>query len=331
MTPRIVGVEEHFLTEAVAQAWERVDPRWRGALANLPGQEELARRLSDLDAERLAWMDTVGIDTQVVSLTSPGLQNLEAADATALQVDVNDRLAAATWKHPGRLQAFAALATPAPADAASELHRAVHTLGLDGALVFPRTRERWLDEPQFTPIFEAAAELRAPLYLHPQIPVPAVHDAYYAGLGEPASSALATFGIGWHYDTGVALLRLIFAGVLDRFPDLQIILGHWGEVVLFYLERTARLAEMARLPRTLSEYVRSQVLITPGGILSERYLRWTLEVVGPDRILSATDYPYVPVDAGAPAALLSGADLSDAERDGIASGNWERVRAAIQR
>jgi predicted TIM-barrel fold metal-dependent hydrolase len=331
MSPRIVGVEEHFLTEAVAQAWERVDPRWRGAMADPPGQAELPRRLRDLDDERLSWMDTVGLDTQVVSLTSPGLQNLEPADASSLQVDVNDRLAAATREHLGRLQAFAALATPVPDEAASELRRGVQTLGLDGALVFPRTRERWLDEPQFTPIFEAAAELRAPLYLHPQIPVPAVRDAYYGGLGDSVSSALATFGIGWHYDTGVALLRLIFAGVLDRFPDLQIILGHWGEVVLFYLERTARLAEMARLPRTLSEYVRSQVHITPGGVLSERYLRWTLEVIGPDRIMSATDYPYAPVDAGAPAALLSGAGLTDAQRDGIASGNWERVRAAIQR
>jgi predicted TIM-barrel fold metal-dependent hydrolase len=331
MNPRIVGVEEHFLTEEVARAWERLDPRWQTAMADQPGQETLARRLRDLDTERLAWMETVGLDTQVVSLTSPGLQNLEPADATALQVDVNDRLAGGTRAHPDRLQGFAALATPAPEQAASELHRAVRTLGLDGALVFPRTRERWLDEPQFTPIFEAAAELRAPLYIHPQIPVAAVRDAYYAGLGDALGSALATFGIGWHYDTGVALLRLIFAGVLDRFPDLQIILGHWGEVVLFYLERTARIAEMAHLPRTLDEYIRSQVLITPGGVLSERYLRWTLEVVGPDRILSATDYPYAPVEAGAPAALLSGAGLSDAERDGIASGNWERVRAGIRR
>jgi predicted TIM-barrel fold metal-dependent hydrolase len=331
MSPRIVGVEEHFLTEDVARAWERLDPRWQGAMAEMPGQDELARRLRDLDTERLDWMETVGLDTQVVSLTSPGLQNLEPADATALQADVNDRLSDSTRAHPDRLQAFAALATPVPDQAASELHRAVRTLGLDGALVFPRTRERWLDEPQFTPIFEAAAELRAPLYLHPQIPVAAVHDAYYSGLGDSLGSALSTFGIGWHYDTGVALLRLIFAGVLDRFPDLQIILGHWGEVVLFYLERTARIAELARLPRTLSEYVRSQVLITPGGILSERYLRWTLEEVGPDRILSATDYPYAPVEAGAPAALLSGAGLSDAERDGIASGNWERVRAGIRR
>ena len=202
-------------------------------------------------AERLSWMDTVGLDTQVVALTSPGVQNLEPADATTLQLDVNDRLADATRNHPDRLQAFATLATPVPDQAASELHRVVRTLGLDGALVFPRTRERWLDDPQFTPTFEAAAELRAPRYLHPQIPVPAVRNAYYAGLGDSVSSTLATFRIGWHYDTGVALLRLIFAGALDRFPDLQIILGHWGEVVLFYLERTAWLAEMATAPDAL--------------------------------------------------------------------------------
>jgi predicted TIM-barrel fold metal-dependent hydrolase len=327
----IVGTEEHFLTDEVTAAWARLDPRWQDGMNAGPGDDDLGRRLRDLGDERLAAMDAAGVDTQVVSLTSPGLQNLDAPDASALQVVVNDRLAGAIQAHPSRLQAFATLATPAPEDAATELHRAVGTLGLDGALVFPRTREHWLDDARFTPIFEAASELRAPLYLHPQVPPPAVRDAYYGGLGETVGPGLATFGIGWHYDTGVALLRLIFAGVLDRFPDLQIIVGHWGEVVLFYLERTARLAGMADLPRTLSEYVRSQVLVTAGGVLSERYLRWAQEVVGSDRILSATDYPYVPIPDGGPATLLHDAGLGDADRDAVASGNWERVRASIRR
>ena len=176
-----------------------------------------------------------------------------------------------------------------------------------------------------------AASLRAPLYIHPQTPPLNVRAAYYDGFDAEVSGALATHGIGWHYEAGIQLLRLILAGVFDRLPDLQIIVGHWGEVVLFYLDRIDQLAAAAKLQRKPSEYVRSNVLITPGGILSQRYLRWTIEVVGADRILFATDYPFVPVKPGGARRFLDEANLSLTEREGIASGNWNRICAGIRR
>ena len=118
--------------------------------------------------------------------------------------------------------------------------------------------------------------------------------ALYSGFDGAIDAAFATYGIGWHYETGVQFLRLALAGVLDRFPDLQIILGHWGEVVLFYLDRADGLAMQANLAQPFSEYVRRNAYVTAGGVYSPRYLRWAVEMVGVERILFATDYPYRP-------------------------------------
>jgi len=118
---------------------------------------------------------------------------------------------------------------------------------------------------------------------------------------------------------------------LDQFPNLQLILGHWGEVMLFYLDRIDRLADIANLDRPVSEYVRSNVFVTPGGVFSQRYLQWALDVVGADRILFASDYPYVMVPDAGSRRFLEKADLSEADREKIASGNWQRLCAAIRR
>jgi uncharacterized protein len=197
-------------------------------------------------------MRTTGLEEHFVSADVLGAWRAEpgAADAVALQVASNDRLAETVRAHPGRLQGLATLATPAPGAAARELERAVTTLGLNGAMLFGRTRERNLDHPDFWPIFEAAAALNAPLYLHPQSPLPAVRAALYGGLDDTVSSAFATHGIGWYYETGVQLLRLILGGVFDRFPGLQVIVGHWGELVLFYLDHLDVFATEAKPARS---------------------------------------------------------------------------------
>ena len=232
---------------------------------------------------------------------------------------------------PRPFQGFATLATPAPAAAAQELERAVTKLGLNGALLFGRTGERNLDHPDNWPIFEAAASLRAPLYIHPQIPQPRVRAALYAGFDDAIDNAFATFGIGWHYESGLQFLRLALAGVFDRFPDLQVLLGHWGEVVLFYLDRADRLAMQAKLPQTFSEYVRRNAYITAGGIYSQRYLRWAVEVVGVERIMFATDYPYQPGPDGGVEHFLQTAGLAQADQERIAAGNWDALVAGIRR
>jgi predicted TIM-barrel fold metal-dependent hydrolase len=328
---KIVGLEEHYITADVVDAWQKLDSRWQDASMSGSTDSDVGRRLLSLDDERLSVMDDAGVDTQVLSLTTPGLWNLDASEAIALQTACNDVLADAVRAHPDRLHGFATVAAQDPDAAAEELSRAVRMLGFHGALIFSRVRDRSIDHTDFWPLFEAAEALGAPLYLHPQSPPVAVQNAYYDGFGAVVDAALGTHGVGWHYDAGVQLLRLILAGVFDRFPRLQLIMGHWGEMIPFFLDRIDRLTPIAGLQRSVSEYVQSNVYLTPGGVFSQRYLRWALEVVGPERIMFAADYPFVPTNGGVARSFLEAANISDVQREAIASGNWERLTAGIQR
>lgn len=328
---KIIGLEEHFVTRDVLAAWHALDKQWQDPGLQHHERSEIGERLTDLARRRIADMDDTGMDVQVLSLTAPGLQSLEPEEAASLQVTINDLIANTIRQWPDRFQGFATLATSAPEAAASELRRAVTHLGLSGAMLFGRTRDRNLDHRDNWPIFETAAELRAPLYIHPQSPIPSVRDASYGGFGDEVDAAFATFGLGWHYETGVQMLRMILAGVFDRFPDLQLITGHWGEVVLFYLERIDGLARVTKLERPISDYFRRNVSVTPSGMWSERYLRWALEVLGPERIMFSSDYPYRYTPAGGARHFLESAELADADRRAIAHGNWERMVAGIRR
>jgi predicted TIM-barrel fold metal-dependent hydrolase len=101
--------------------------------------------------------------------------------------------------------------------------------------------------------------------------------------------------------------------------------------VLFYLDRIASLDELATLRRPIAEYFRANVHITPSGVLSHRYLRWAIEVIGVDRIMFAADYPFVPVATDGARTFLREAALSDTDRAAIASGNWARLRQTVRR
>ncbi len=100
-----------------------------------------------------------------------------------------------------------------------------------------RTGDRTLDDPAYDDLLATAARLGQPLFIHPQIPTGAQRDAAYRGLGADLDLGLATFGWGWHLDTGLAALRLILSGAFDRHPGLRIVLGHWGEMLLFWMEK----------------------------------------------------------------------------------------------
>lgn len=327
----ITGLEEHYCVPEVVTAWETLDDRRRDPTTAGSAGGDIGRRLQSLEEERLAVMDDAGVDVQVLSLTTPGLFDLAPAEAGPLQTVCNDRIAEAVSRHPDRLQGFATLAPQRPEEAAAELERAVTKLGMYGALVFSRVRDEPIDHAEYWPIFEAAEALRVPLYLHPQTAPAPVRQAYYTGFGDAVDLAFATHGVGWHYDTGVQFLRLVFAGVFDRFPNLQVVLGHWGEMLPFFLERIDRMTPIANLPRSVSEYVAGHAWLTPGGVFSQRYLRWALEVVGIDRIMFAADYPYAPTDGGAARRFVEEADLSDADREKVAWGNWDRLTADIRR
>lgn len=147
--------------------------------------------LADL---RLQQMDESGVDVQVLSLTTPAVQCLDPEPAVELARQANNLIGETVRRWSDRFEGFATIPTPSPDEAARELERAITTLGCKGAMLFGRTRDRNLDHPDFLPIFEMAANLRGPLYLHPQVPAPAVREAYYSGFGEQVDGLFATGG-----------------------------------------------------------------------------------------------------------------------------------------
>ncbi|WP_285037797.1 amidohydrolase family protein [Plantibacter sp. ME-Dv--P-095] len=331
----IVALEEHIALPLVLDAWERsgVQPNPHAGW----GDDPFARRLRSTGEERLADMDDQGIDVAVLSLNSPGVQNLSGRDAPVVARDANDHLAEIVAEHPDRFQAWATIPTADPAAAAAELDRAVTRLGFVGAMLYGRTAEVLADSPVHDELYAKAVELGVPLHFHPQVPVPGVIDSYYSGLGS-AGMGLATAGLGWYYDLGVQYLRMIFGGVFDRHPDLQVVAGHWGELVMFYLDHTGIMAHNAGLKRPLLDYWTQNFWIAGSGTVSERYLRWTAEVVGTERMVYSTDYPYtfgtrpggfpfLDTSAGVGRSFLEGAPFTHEQKIAIGSGNWERLIA----
>lgn len=320
---KIISIEEHFLTPEVTTAWEASAIGSEGT-SNFD-QGEIRQLLEDLGEGRIALMDESGVGVQVLSVSTPALHNLEPEESVRLARRTNDLIAATIGRHPDRFQGFAVLPMPAPDESALELKRAVTQCGLRGAMVCGRTRDKNLDHPDFLPLFQTAADLNVPVFIHPQIPQAAVRATLYGGFGEPVDTAFAAFGLGWHYEAGLQFVRLILAGVFDRFPNLQIILGHWGEVVLFYIERLKSLARVTDLKRPVEEYFQCNLYVTSSGMWSQTYLQRALEIVGPERILFSTDFPYQYRPGQPGPSFLTATELSQESRDAFAHGNWERL------
>lgn len=315
----LIAIEEHWNTPALTAAVKALPHDRADASVALDDMGDNLERLHDLDDLRIAAMDEQKIDLSILSLVPPGTQPLDPGDALTLSRHANDLAAEAVSRHPARFRALATLPTADPAAAASELERAAG-LGFVGAMVYGRTGETPLDDPRFDDLFGVAAALGKPIFIHPQIPSQTVRDALYGGFDDLTSLGLSTFGWGWHLEAAIAALRLIVRGTFDRHPDLQIVLGHWGELLPFWSDRTDSLSRIAGLDRKVSEYLRSNVHITSSGMLNPTLLRHALEVSGPDRLLFSTDYPFQRPAAADITEFLA-AFPTDAAREQFTSGN----------
>jgi predicted TIM-barrel fold metal-dependent hydrolase len=284
---KTIALEEHFVTASFLKATGAY-----GAAAP-PRLQQMQAQLLDLGAGRIAAMDEAGIDLQVLSLTTL-VGSLQAAAASAVLHDVNDELAAAVSAHPGRFAGFAALNTRDPEAAAKEFERCVNRLGFKGALLSGTTDGEFLDQPKFIPIFEAANALRVPIYIHPAPPPDAVKKAYFSGLPGETGLVLSIAGWGWHAETGLHSLRLIVSGLFDRFPELQVIIGHMGEGVPYALARSNQLLTgVARhLKLSVAEYFHRNFHVTTSGYFTLPPFQCAYEVVGIDRLMYSVDYPF---------------------------------------
>ncbi len=279
---------------------------------------------------RLKDMDAGGIDFQVISHGVAGMGTVSADESVRLAKQANDQLAAAVAAHPDRFAGFATLPMSEPEAATDELERAVRQLGFKGTMINGTTNGRFLDEPSFLPILERAVALDVPIYIHPGVPPTAVREAYYSGFAEAINFALATSSWGWHSEVGIHALRLILAGVFDRLPTLQIIIGHMGEMLPFMLARIDNtLTPQARhLQRRVPEYFLRNFHITTSGFFTDPPLLVALQVMGADRIIFSIDYPYSTNEQGR--VFLDNASISPADKEKISHLNAERLLKLVE-
>ena len=302
-----IAVEEAFSTKEIIQAYLDLLARngssdigfnsLMGYYLNSPSERSraVAERLQDLGARRIADMDATGIELQVLSLTSPGVQIFDADKAVGLARDANDELAAAVAGRPDRYAGLAAIAPQNPAAAAAELERGIRKLGLKGAIVNSHTQGEYLDDPKFWDIFAAAEALDVPIYLHPNTPSNAMIKPFM-------DRGLEGAVFGFAVETGLHALRLVVSGAFDRFPKLRVVLGHLGEALPYWLfridfmhaasVRSGRYASQPKLERKASDYLRENFYYTTSGMAWTPPIRYVQSVIGMDRVMYAMDYPY---------------------------------------
>ena len=317
---RTITLEEHFVTESFLKA--------TGAYgkATPPQIAAMRPKLMDLGAGRIAAMDEAGIDLQVLSLAAMGIDDLDGPTVTALARDVNDELADAVKAHPDRLAGFALLGMKEPENAAMELERCITHLGFAGVLLDGTCDGLFYDDPRFMPVFETAQRLNVPVYLHPSLPPHPVQEAYFSGLPDGLGQILSIAGWGWHAETALHTLRLIVAGLFDRLPDLQLIIGHMGEMLPMAMARSsAILSGPAHLRQTVAEYFQTNVHLTTSGYFTQPPLKLAMEVVGIERMMFSVDYPFSPNTNGRKFLEDAAQTLDAREMEMLAHGNAKRV------
>ena len=321
---RIIAIEEHYSTPAYRQktgANEARSPymQWRSELMG----HEIGKEVDDLGESRLKYMDATGIDMQVLSFNAPIAHGFTPDEAISMARDVNDRSIAAIKQHPTRFAGFAALPMTAPEAAADELERCVTDHRFVGAMVHGHVNGSFLDDKKFWPIFERAEKLDVPIFLHPALPHPDIMKAYYQGYED----ILARPGWGFAVDTSIHFLRILFSGVFDAYPKLQIVMGHLGEGLPFAMHRlnehTYLSAKRRGLQKTPLEYIRDHLYVATSGNWYEPAFACTVEAMGIDRILWAVDWPYEANAVGMD--FWKKISLADADRAKISHGNAERL------
>ncbi|MCU1257626.1 MAG: amidohydrolase 2 [Bryobacterales bacterium] len=316
-----IALEEHFGIPSFGE--------YASDLAAGLDQTIMRERLLDVTGRRLREMDEHGIELAVLSLTAQGAQaEPDAKRAVERAREANDFLAQEiVAKHPERFAGFASVALQDPIAAGDELKRAVTQLGFKGAMVngysnvVDRDTGEYYDLPKFFPFWERVETVGVPVYLHPRDPLPSQQLIYE---GHPALLGPAW---AWGVETATHALRLILGGVFDRFPGVNVILGHMGEMLPFAIsrveQRVAAFPETSKLRRPVSRYLQDNFYITTSGNFRTQALLNTMLEVGCDRILFAVDYPYE--EMGTASGWFDSCPISEADRRKIGRTNAARL------
>jgi len=270
---------------------------------------------------RIEDMDRYGIDVQIISLTWPSVELIPAKEGVVWAKRVNDYFAEVCQRYPGRFYAYATLPYQDVAEAVKELERAYKDLGVKGIMMFSNINGKPIASPEFYPIYAKAQEYDLPIFIHPAVPLTA----------EAMKKTRLPFPLfGFTFDTTMAVVSLIFQGVLEKFPQLRIIHAHLGGVVPYLAQRMEdSFRSYSRewgfeLSKAPSEYYRSQVYIDCISFHLPA-MRCALDFMGVEHILLGTDYAHPVGGPERAIASVKELGLSVDETAKILGGNAARL------
>ncbi len=318
---RVVDVHNHFYPPAYLDALRSGDSAVRVTVEEdgnphihypgdynvaVPGHRDIDYRTDVLERER--------IDTQVITLTTPGTHIETPERAVRLARLVNDAFATIVSDRAPRYSALATLPLNDPPAAASELRRAVQELRLPGAMLFSNVNGVALSDERFWPVYETANELGAVLHIHPTNPVgvEAMTDYWLMPL------------VGFPFDTTLAAAKLVFSGVAERFPRIPWVLSHLGGAIPYVAERLDRGFHAfrecrAHIDRPPSEYLKTWYYDTVN--FDPAALRLAVEFAGAEHVLAGSDYPHQIGSLTSMRESIAAIGLSDADQEKVLGGN----------
>jgi uncharacterized protein len=240
---------------------------------------------------RLAHMDQLGIDIHVLTLPAPGADRFEGDDAVRLARIANDAVAAICRKYPHRFIGFFTLPTTSIEDSLDELERSVNDLGLRGFGCFANLNGKPLDREELLPIYERLAKYQLPVYIHPTAPL---------ATEATGIDIMPTLIFGWAFDTTVAMTRLVYGRVLERFPEISFVVADVGGVLAFFAQRainiysgrTEEIRQRYGLKENPLDSFRRFYVDTADHPAST--LKCVKDFFGVDRLVLGTNYPYGP-------------------------------------
>lgn len=320
-----IAFEEHYATpELMALRKELLD--YLGVKMNLPAKEleRTTQLASDIEKKRLPSMDRNEIDMEVLMCASNGLEGVtDCRRAVSIARDFNDCVAEVTRKYPDRFKAFALLPLQDPSAAAAELERCINQHGMVGAHFVGRrmTDGMFTDDPALDDVWACANQHKVSLYIHP---TETCTDSAVLYIGCPTLNGPTW---SWGVDTATYVLRFIFNGIFDRFPDVKLLCGHMGEMIPYNLGRTDarwKLAPMGSKNELMpSDYFKRNIYFTISGNFYEPALKCAIASVGADRILFGTDYPFESNDTAS--HFIEAADISLKDKELICYKNAEKL------
>lgn len=288
--------------------------------------------LAEIGPRRIGAMDEAGINIQILSAHTPGVQNVPGQEGIDFAYRLNKMIVDGPMAtYPGRFRAFATLPLQSPEASADELERAVRKDGFLGCLTNGIIGKKFLDHPDFEPVLARAEALDVPIYIHPGLPPDEVFQIYYSNMrpeyqAKFQDQVLSISAYGWHQEVVTQCLRMITSGVFDRFPKLQIIVGHMGEGLPFFYKRIVeKMGEVTEgtLDRPFEQYFHDNFWFTTSAFFQDELLDLLLKYISVDRVMFATDYPFANMKEGTD--WFRAVDLPRETKEKIAFRNAEKL------